>query len=30
MGLSKNPPDDFVGAGVETSAMAEQNTVWLP
>jgi hypothetical protein len=30
VGLSEDPPDDFVGMCIETSAMAEQNTLRLP
>jgi len=28
--LSEYPTDYFVGICIETSAMAEQNTLWLP
>ena len=30
MRLSKNPLNDLIGTSVETAAMAEQNTFWLP
>jgi hypothetical protein len=30
VGLSEDPPDDFVGMCIETSAMAEQNMLRLP
>jgi hypothetical protein len=30
VGLSEDPPDDFVGMRIETSAMAKQNTLRLP
>jgi hypothetical protein len=30
VGLSEDPPDDFVGMCIETSAMAKQNTLRLP
>jgi hypothetical protein len=30
VGLSEDPPDDFVGMRIETSAMAEQNALWQP
>jgi hypothetical protein len=28
--LSEYPTDYFVGIGIETSAVAEQDTLWLP